>query len=119
VIAERRKLYEELYNLYCLLNISRMIISEWLRWAEHIAYMREMTCMQNFSWKPEGKRPRRRSRHRWKDNNTVDLKEISCEDVDWDVSCKIMPFIYLKLLFVQTSLCKMAPWRQMRHLRRY
>jgi hypothetical protein len=28
VIAERRKLYEELYNLYCLLNISRMIISE-------------------------------------------------------------------------------------------
>jgi hypothetical protein len=28
--------------------------------------------------KPEGKRPLRRPRHRWKDGKTMDLREICC-----------------------------------------
>jgi len=32
--------------------------------------------------KPEGKRPFRRSRHRWEDNIRMDLKEIGWEVVD-------------------------------------
>jgi hypothetical protein len=33
--------------------------------------------------KPEGKRPMRRSRHRWEDNIKMDLKEVGCEAMDW------------------------------------
>jgi hypothetical protein len=33
--------------------------------------------------KLEGKRPLRRSRHRWEDNIRMDLKEIRWEGVDW------------------------------------
>jgi hypothetical protein len=29
--------------------------------------------------KPEGKRPLRRPRHRWKDNIKMDLREIRCD----------------------------------------
>jgi hypothetical protein len=32
--------------------------------------------------KPEGKRPFGRSRRRWKNNITMDFREITCEDVD-------------------------------------
>jgi len=33
--------------------------------------------------KPEGKRPPRRTRHRWEDNSTVDLGEIVWGGVEW------------------------------------
>jgi hypothetical protein len=33
--------------------------------------------------KPEGERPLRRSRHRWKDNIRMDLREIGWKGVDW------------------------------------
>jgi hypothetical protein len=33
-------------------------------------------------WKPEGKRPLRRPRHRWEDNIKLDLREIGFGDVD-------------------------------------
>jgi hypothetical protein len=33
--------------------------------------------------KCEGKRPFRRPSHRWKDNMTLDLREIEWEVVDW------------------------------------
>jgi hypothetical protein len=33
--------------------------------------------------KPEGKRPLGRSRHRWEDNNKVDLQEVGCGGMDW------------------------------------
>jgi hypothetical protein len=33
--------------------------------------------------KPERKRPLGRPRRRWKDNTTMDLKEIVWEDVEW------------------------------------
>jgi len=32
---------------------------------------------------PEMKRPRGRSRHRWKDNIKMHLREVKCECVDW------------------------------------
>jgi hypothetical protein len=32
--------------------------------------------------KPEGKRPLRRSRLRWEDNNKMDLQEVGCGDMD-------------------------------------
>jgi len=33
--------------------------------------------------KPERKRPLGRPRHRWKDNNKMDLQEVGCGDMDW------------------------------------
>jgi hypothetical protein len=33
--------------------------------------------------KPEGKRPPRRSRHRWEDNIKIDLREAGLGGVDW------------------------------------
>jgi len=34
-------------------------------------------------WKPEGKRPLGRSRHRWEDNIKMDLQEMGCGGMDW------------------------------------
>jgi len=33
--------------------------------------------------KPEGKRPLRRPRRRWKDNIKMDLQEVGCGGMDW------------------------------------
>ena len=33
--------------------------------------------------KPEGKRPLRRPRRRWVDNNRMDLQEVGCGYMDW------------------------------------
>jgi hypothetical protein len=33
--------------------------------------------------KPEGNRPLRRPRHRWKDNIKLDLQEVECRGMDW------------------------------------
>jgi hypothetical protein len=33
--------------------------------------------------KPEGKRPLGRTRHRWVDNNKIDLREIGWDGVGW------------------------------------
>jgi len=33
--------------------------------------------------KPEGKRPPRRPRHRWEDNNIKVLQEVGCGVMDW------------------------------------
>jgi hypothetical protein len=43
---------------------------------------RDVKFIQNFGWKPEGKRPRERTRHRWEDNIRMDLREIVWEGVD-------------------------------------
>jgi len=33
--------------------------------------------------KPEGKRPLGRPKHRWEDNNKMDLQEVGCGGMDW------------------------------------
>jgi hypothetical protein len=33
--------------------------------------------------KPEGKKPLRRHRYRWEDNNKMDLREMGFEGMDW------------------------------------
>ena len=34
-------------------------------------------------WKPEGKRPLGRPRHRWEGDITMDLQEVQCGGMDW------------------------------------
>ena len=34
-------------------------------------------------WKPGGKRPLGRPRHRWEDNIKMDLQEVGCGGMDW------------------------------------
>jgi len=36
-----------------------------------------------FWWKPVGKRPLGRPRHRWEDNIKMDLQEVGCGGLDW------------------------------------
>jgi hypothetical protein len=53
-----------------------------MRWAEHVAVVREMqtkVLVGKFEWK----RPLGRRRRRWKDNIQMDIKEIQQEGVDW------------------------------------
>jgi hypothetical protein len=34
-------------------------------------------------WKPEGKRPLGRDRHRWEDNIKMNIQEVGCGVMDW------------------------------------
>jgi hypothetical protein len=63
--------------LYYSENIIRLIKSRRMRWAEHIAHMEDTRNFYNILvWKPEGKRPLEKPRHRWEYNNKMDLKKI-------------------------------------------
>ena len=46
-------------------------------------YGGEERRIQGFRGGPEGKRPLGRPRHRWEDNNKMDLQEVGCEGIDW------------------------------------
>jgi hypothetical protein len=85
VTGEWRKLdNEELNGLYSKVNILRVIKSRRLRWAGHVARMREERGVYRFLvGKPEGKRPLGRPRRRWEDNVRMDLQEVSCRCEDW------------------------------------
>jgi hypothetical protein len=63
-------------------NIIRQIKSRRLRWVGHVAHMGE-ECVQEFDWKPEGKRPLGRPRHRWEDGIRMDLRETGWGSADW------------------------------------
>jgi hypothetical protein len=74
-----RKLHnEELHNLYSLPSIIRMIKSRSMRWAGHIARMREKYVYSILVGKPEG-----RPRCRWVDNSKMYLREIGWGGMDW------------------------------------
>ena len=50
----------------------------------HVARMGKKRGVYRVSaWKPEGKRPRGRPRHRWENNIKMDLQEVGCGGMDW------------------------------------
>jgi hypothetical protein len=80
-----RKLHnEELKDLYCSPNNVRVIKSRRMRWAGHVACVREKrgVCVVLVA-KPEGKRPLGRPRKRWENKNKMDLQEVGCGIMDW------------------------------------
>ena len=75
VTGEWRKLHSEKHNdLHCSPNIVQVIKSRRMRWAGHVARIRERIGVYRvFVGKPEGKRPLGRPRCRWEDNIKMDL----------------------------------------------
>jgi hypothetical protein len=80
-----RKLHiKELHNLYSSATIIIIIKSRWLRWAGHVARMREKRNVYRLLvGKSEGKRLLGRPRRMWIDNIKMDLLEIGLSVVDW------------------------------------
>ena len=73
----RRFHNEELCNLYCSPNIIRVIKCTGLRWAGHIARVKESrNTFKILTRNPTGKRPIGRPGHRWEGNIRVVFKEI-------------------------------------------
>jgi len=85
VTGEWKKLHnEELNDLYSSPNIFRVIKSRRMRWAGHVARIRERRGVYRvLVGKPEGKRPLGRPRRRWEDNIKMDLQEVECGVMDW------------------------------------
>jgi hypothetical protein len=68
---------KELHDLYSSPSIIRII-----RWAGHVARMREKRhAYRLLVGKPEGRR--RLGRRRWVDNIRMDLVEVGLGDADW------------------------------------
>jgi hypothetical protein len=81
VTGEWRKLPRDLYSSP---SIIRIIKSRRMRWAGHVARMREKrNACRLLVGKPEGKRPLGRPKRRWVDNIRMDLGEVGWGDVDW------------------------------------
>jgi hypothetical protein len=75
---------EELRGLYSSPSIIRVIKARRMRWVGHVAHMGEVRCAYNILvWRPEGRRPLGRTRHRWEDNIKIELQELGFGDVDW------------------------------------
>jgi hypothetical protein len=73
-----------LHNLYSSPNIIRMIKSRRMKWAGHVARIKEnRNAYRILVGKPEGERPLGRPRSRWVDNIKIDLREIGWNSVDW------------------------------------
>jgi hypothetical protein len=80
-----RKLHnDELYDLYSSPNIVRVIKSRRMRWAGHVARMREgRDVYRVLVGMPERKRPVERPRRRGEDNIKMDLKKIKIDGANW------------------------------------
>ena len=85
VTGEWRKLHnEELSDLYCSLNIVRVIRSKRTKWPVHVARMGEgRGIYRGLVGKPEGKRLLGKPRRIWEDNIKMDLQEVGCGGMDW------------------------------------
>jgi hypothetical protein len=85
VTGDWRKLHnEELHGLYSSPSITTVIKARRMRWEGHVARMGEVRGAYNILvGRLEGRRPLGRSRHRWEDNNMMDLGEIGFGDGDW------------------------------------
>ena len=65
-------------------NIVRVIKSRRLRWAMHVARMKEgRTAFKILTGKPTGKKPLGRPRRRWEDNIRMDFEEIGINTGNW------------------------------------
>jgi hypothetical protein len=74
---------EQLYAPHSSPNIIRVIKSRRMRWAEHVACMRDRRgAYRVFVGRPEGRRPLGRPRRRWEDNVKVDLKQDGGHELD-------------------------------------
>jgi hypothetical protein len=78
IIAGWKKLHnEELHNLYSLPNIIRMVKSRRMRWAGHVARMREKRrAYRILEGKLEKERPLGGHRRKWEDNIEMDHREM-------------------------------------------
>jgi hypothetical protein len=86
VTGEWRRLYNELYDLYCSPNIIRVIKSIRMRRAGHVARMGDRRgAYRILVGRPERKRPLQRPRLRWEYNITMDLQEVEWGSMDWIV----------------------------------
>jgi hypothetical protein len=85
VTGEWRKLHnEELHNLYSSPNVVGQVKSRRMRWAVHVARVREERKVYKvLVGKPEGKRPLGRRRRIWENGIRMDLREIVLGDMDW------------------------------------
>jgi hypothetical protein len=77
VAVDWRRLHsEELHNLCTSPNLIRLVKSRRMRWAGHVARMREMRNAYNILvGKSEWKRLLGRTRLRWEDSIRMDLRE--------------------------------------------
>jgi hypothetical protein len=75
--------YQFIY-LFVHLGTEVIIKLRRMRWAGHVARMREKrNAYRLLVGKPEGKRPLGRPRRRWMDNIRMALGEVGWSDVDW------------------------------------
>ena len=62
----------------------RVIKSRRMRWAGHVARMREEWGLYRvLVGKPDGRRPLGRPRHRWVDTIRMDVQAMGCGYMDW------------------------------------
>jgi hypothetical protein len=80
-----RKLHnDELHSPYSSPNIVRVIKSRRMRWAGHVARMREGRGIYRvLVGRPEGTRPLERPRRRWEDNIKMDVRRIGIDGENW------------------------------------
>jgi hypothetical protein len=80
-----RKLHnDELHSLYSSPNTVREIKSRRIRWAGHVAHMREGRGVYKvMTGKLEWKRPMGRPRRRWEYNRKMDRREIGIDGANW------------------------------------
>ena len=70
--------------MYSSPNVVRNLELRRLRWAEHVAHMKESrNAYRVLMGRPKGKRPLGRPRRRWEDNIKMDLKEVGCDVRNW------------------------------------
>jgi hypothetical protein len=75
---------DEFHNLYCSLNILRVIKSRRMVWVGHVAHVGKGRGIYKVLFgRPEGKRPLGRPRHRWEDNIKIDIREIGINGANW------------------------------------
>jgi hypothetical protein len=84
VTGEWRKLHnKELHDLYSLPSFIRIMKASRMRWAGHVARIREKrNAYSLLVGKPEGRRPLGRPKRRWLNNIRMDDVEVGWGDVD-------------------------------------